>query len=300
MKNRKSESIAPLIESYSAKSKTLPRILFSPSDIGVRRNGGKNGTRFGPQAIMFSLNKLNNHYLNDVVITHTVSNQETERLDFVKAQIQSSNEIEKHLRFETKPIIHIGGGHDHAYPLLRAAHQREEIKKIVCVNIDAHCDTRVDTENHSGTPFRNFDQFSSKPFHIIQVGIQDFANSKSTLGQLENSTEQKFSIDQIRVLSKNFNEIPATLFQEIPFEICQDTLVFFSLDCDAIDGGFMSGVSAINPDGIPPHYIKQLLKHCFQTFSAQKNIFGIYEYNPIHDPHSLGSKYLAQLIYSVL
>lgn len=300
MKNRKTESIAPFIKPYSGASTDLPRILMSPSDMGVRRNGGKNGTRFAPQSITYCLKKLNNHYLNQSLTTQIVSDQESERINFPAAQIQSSKKIEKLISNGHKPLIHLGGGHDHAFPFLMAIHQLEEIKHIVCINIDAHCDTRMDYENHSGTPFRNFDHFTKKPFHIIQIGIQDFANGQSTLTPLKNSTEQKFSINQIRTLSKNFSEVPDILFQEIPFKVCEKTFIYFSLDCDAIDGAFMSGVSAINPDGLPPHYIKLLLKNCFHVLKTKRQALGIYEFNPVYDPYMLGSKYLAQLIYSVL
>jgi formiminoglutamase len=59
----------------------------------------------------------------------------------------SSNYIEQN-------IIHLGGGHDHVYPLLKAIETK--YKKIIILNIDPHCDTRESEHNHSGTPFRQF------------------------------------------------------------------------------------------------------------------------------------------------
>ena len=52
------------------------------------------------------------------------------------------------------PLIHLGGGHDHIYPLLRALSAQND--RITVINIDAHLDTRTDDLPHSGTPFRQF------------------------------------------------------------------------------------------------------------------------------------------------
>ena len=56
-------------------------------------------------------------------------------------------------------------------------------KIILIINFDAHCDTRVDDRSHSGTPFRDFDGVAKKPFHLIQIGIHEYANNDMTLSR---------------------------------------------------------------------------------------------------------------------
>lgn len=301
--NRLSQSLAPIIHFDEQKNFTYPyQILSAPTDTGVIRNFGKNGARFAPTAIINHLKKLNNHLElsnNNAIKVTQVTDTQTENEDFEKAQNKQSDIIFKILDKKLEKLIHIGGGHDHVFPLLKALDKIEDYKNILIINIDAHCDTRVDKDNHSGTPFRDFDDLSKKPFHIIQYGIQDFSNSKTTLTPLRNGTEKKFFIEDIMNETSNFKLIPEDLLKDAPFKINENTAILFSLDCDGIDGSQMQAVSCVNPLGLPVHHIQDLL-HYFKT-QFHSVFFGLYEFNPVYDHiNQYSCKVITQLIYQYL
>lgn len=308
MKNRQDESLRSMTNNSSEKSSLSPVIITSPSDIGVRRNSGRNGSRYAPKAITEQLLKLNDHMEDyDSISVIQVSSQAQEKLNFEQAQLNSSKKIlsslEEHKNNNQK-FVHIGGGHDHVYPLLKAINDSKKYKNILILNIDAHCDTRVDQRSHSGTPFRDFDLTSSTPFHLIQYGIHIATNSKSTLTPLKNGSEKHFHINDLINTTKCFSNIgkinKSDLLAGCPFDIDPDTAIVISLDSDAIDGANMKGVSAVNGLGLPLNHT-YLLINTFAQLKAKNHFFGIYEYNPVYDDLSnLGARSIARIIYDFI
>ena len=302
---RKLESLSPKIQTsrYNATSSNI-EILLSPNDLGVMRNRGRNGSRYAPKAIINALKKLNHHLPlkeNESILLTEVFAQSQNGEEFGQFQENSFQDIKSLLSKQTpKKVTHIGGGHDHVFPFLRAIDQLESVENILILNIDAHCDTRIDHLNHSGTPFRNFDKMASKPFHLVQIGIQHFANSKSTLSELTNGSEKKFFIDELTRMTENFQQVPQSLLNGCPFEITEKTALVFSLDCDGIDGKDMPAVSSVNPHGIPFHFLLKLLRFYHQQETSQK-FLGIYEFNPLFDDVGASSaKKIASFIYEDL
>lgn len=190
-------------------------------------------------------------------------------------------------------IIHLGGGHDHVYSLLNA------MKAPVCaINIDAHLDTRKDSLSHSGNPFRIFDSKNSFDFQLHQIGIHHFANSTSTKQPLANGSMFTLTKDQT-----NHKEMLQSFLQRIETGLSDETIIIFSLDCDAIDSSQMSAVSAPNHDGLSVEFIADLIYWYKDlcTRRSQKNVFGIYEFNPLYDTvSSQGARVLAGLMYKMI
>ncbi len=300
MKNNKRylESLSPHFTTEEKDDiKTI--ILTASNDEGVIRNGGRNGARYAPDAILNLLRKMNNH----ISIALPVQTKEVFPLqeeDFEKAQRISSDYIDRTIKNRlSNNIIHIGGGHDHAYPFLKALESNTKIKNILILNLDAHCDTRIDNKHHSGTPFRNFTDETSKNVYLIQYGLHNYANAKSTLKPIKNGSEKHYSVFKARENSNGFNKLDKNLFEDLPFELGDDTFIFLSLDCDAIESSTMEAVSAVNHEGIPLSYIQLIIDKvkCLPGPRA----FGIYEYNPVYDNLSQkGSRALCSLIYNYL
>lgn len=296
--NRYLESLTPhFVNELTEKVKTL--ILCSSNDEGVIRNKGRNGQRYAPVAIINVLKKLNNH-IDSSLPCYTEEVFEQSEEVFEAKQKKSSEKIAsliaKHLK---KNILHLGGGHDHAYPFLIALELNDKIKNILILNIDAHCDTRIDDKHHSGTPFRDFAESTNKNVHLIQYGIHNYANSDSTLTPLANIKEKHFSLSKIKSESKNFNQLPTALFDHLPFPFGDDTFIYLSLDCDALESSIMEAVSAVNHEGIPLSHV-QLLIDKVKTLQGPK-AFGIYEYNPLYDNLSQkGARAICSLIYNWL
>lgn len=281
--NRKQFTIEPLINNETSSAS----IFCSPSDMGVRRNFGRNGAQFAPKAIMAQLKKMTNRSSQTGIDVINVSDQKWERENFNDAQKKSIQLINEKLE-PKKKTIHLGGGHDHIYCLLKA--YESFFSEIIVLNIDAHCDTRVDSSAHSGTPFRQFANETKSQFSLFQYGINDFANTDQTLSQLNNGQMTTLTMNEVKVLSQNF-QIPNLSF--LPHK--ENALYVFSLDCDAISCQTMEAVSAVNPNGIPFEHVCDLLKEFSRTFSQKA--LGIYEYNPLFDNLSAkGAKSIAYLV----
>ena len=294
MKNRHLESLgAILTDELRADS---PLILTSPSDIGVRRNLGRNGSRFAPEAILGNLKKLQNHLSFPAIGMKKVSSQNLEIKNFEKAQIEEIESIKSTLEKNNyNRTIHLGGGHDHIYPLLAALPYNE--KQIIILNLDAHCDTRADDHRHSGTPFRNFDELSPRNSHLIQIGVHKYANSASTLKDLK-------SIKQTHIYKENFSdaELLAQASKVLDqIKISDDAIFVLSLDADGLSAQEMEAVSAPNHNGFGQSLVRNLTKELRSKFGKHQQVFGIYEYNPIFDNLSQkGSRLIASLMYEFL
>ena len=290
------ESIGPLFSEITPSDKEKCLFLKSSSDVGVIRNGGRNGARFAPQSFLATFKKfaLNESLKKYHFIEVEISNPEEEKRDFKEAQLLEAQRISELLeKHPDSRICHLGGGHDHIYPLLIALSKR--YKKVIVINIDAHADTRTDENHHSGTPFRRFSHDYLGNFKIYQVGLHPFANAISTLAPLEKG--------QSHIIWKNDlkDEKLKCLFQEISREIDQETLVVFSLDSDALNGSEVPGVSAVNPAGLTQKELLDIWEYYRNLPLTHAPILGIYELNPIYDTlASISMRTLGSFVYASL
>ncbi len=277
--NRKLVSVgAKVVEDESFNT----MILTSSTDIGVRLNNGRDGARFGPSALCFHFFKMNNH-LSKVTGIRKIEVSSPVTDSFEENQKEEAKKIKRSLPDHCEHLIHIGGGHDHVYPLLLSLQKLKNIKRILIINIDAHCDTRIDSSHHSGTPFRNFDEDCALQTTLIQFGIHKYANSESTLSPLKKVKQRiVFQGDDLELDLHEYDN--------------DESLVLLSLDADGLDSSIMRAVSAVNSKGVR-------LKEVFDVIDQVKKLkckkaFGIYEYNPKYDDLSnQGAKTLAHLIY---
>lgn len=292
---RTNDSLASLFLSTSAQTNLL--FLKSSSDIGVQRNGGRNGARFAPQSFLSYFKKLNkkSEWENKVFQEAEVASEAEELQNFHESQEQEASRIKNILdKCPQAFTCHLGGGHDHVYPLLRAI--GEKAKKIVVINIDAHADTRTDDEHHSGTPFRQFADIYSGDFFLYQIGLLPFANATSTLSSLSRGQSEILWRDEVKEQTK-----VKDFFAKIAENIDSSTKVVFSLDADALNGHEVPGVSAVNGHGLTRQDLSDLWKHYQNLPFNHPPILGIYELNPVYDSLSMISmRTLATFIYECL
>lgn len=287
---RSQESLASRFEVGDGK-----KVLFikSSSDTGVIRNGGRNGARLAPKSLLSYFRKLS---LGGAASQYSFSEVEVSSVDeevenFSNAQESEAKKIGYALRsYPEARIIHIGGGHDHIYPLLKSY---SDAKRIIVLNLDAHADTRTDEESHSGTPFRQFDRDFNGDFHLFQLGLHVFANSESTLSKLPKG-------DMQILWRKDLGDQPKweTFFGEIRKLVDDQTVVIFSLDADAIAGELVPGVSAVNGLGLKTNELFQ----AWQMYKAlplkHEPIMGIYELNPVYDTLSgMSMRFMSNFLY---
>lgn len=290
------ESLAALFLKIDANPFKTCLFLKSSTDVGVIRNGGRNGARFAPQSLLSCFKKLsqNSSLKNYQFLEVEVASKSEEENNFHLAQIQEGKRIrQEYLTSIHAKICHIGGGHDHIYPLLSAVGQ--DFKKVIIINVDAHADTRTDENYHSGTPFRQFSNDFEGEIYLYQFGLHPYSNSFSTLSDLKKG---KMSI----LWKKNLCSTSIIeLFKNIKSQVEEKTLVVFSLDADALCASEVPGVSAVNPDGLS----RQELMQIWENYSAlplhHPTILGIYELNPIYDTlASLSMRSIASFIYETL
>lgn len=269
------ESLSSLFVQEGDKASHL--FIKSSSDIGVVRNGGRNGARFAPKSFLSFFKRLALDLgLENLTFKEVeVSNEELEINDFNSAQKTETEKIKSLLsKHAGVQCIHLGGGHDHIYPLLMAQAHKPQ---IIVINIDAHADTRTDEHFHSGTPFRQFSEDYSGDFSIFQIGLHPFANSLSTLSPLKKGDFQTLWREELSSVEKIRN-----FFSEIKKKVSPETVMIFSLDADALSGEIVPGVSAVNGDGISIETLK-LLWDQYLLLGPQEKILGIYELNPLYD-----------------
>lgn len=273
------------------QSKDLKNIfILSESDLGVVRNGGRRGSAFGPKAIINTLTKMTAHKQKSCAYS-SIREQRSQK-SFNDQQSEDTSSISKILSESKGSIWHLGGGHDHIYPLLKAINTSS--KKILVINLDAHLDTRVDPIFHSGTPFRQFANEAEGSFKIVQLGIHDFANELSNYQELENGKMDVFTVSQLRRETSNYTTT-AQFLDTIVKDFSEYTIVL-SLDCDAICAESMEAVSAVNHNGLQINFVRDIFSWYFSLPQTRKYC-GIYEYNPVFDNLSnKGSRTLASLI----
>ena len=279
---RASDSLGSLFISNSTSERDF-LFLKSSSDVGVERNGGRNGARLAPQSFLSYFKKLNKKpgLENKVFAEVEVANSLEEISDFHEAQKLQAARIQNEIKSAANSFIcHLGGGHDHIFPLLTALGTK--YKKVIVVNIDAHADTRTDLEFHSGTPFRQFAESFTGEFRLYQTGLLEFANSMSTLSPLakgHSKTLWRHELYEEGKLEK--------FFQEIEKEITPESVVVFSLDADALSGSEMPGVSAVNGHGISRAELNDIWKLYKKLPMKHGPVMGIYELNPVYDSLSM-------------
>lgn len=265
----------------------------SSSDTGVIRNGGRNGARLAPKSLLsyfrkLALDKTSSQYSFREI---EVSSIDEELENFAKSQESETLRIETALRANSGArVIHIGGGHDHIYPLLRSY---SHAKKIIVLNLDAHADTRTDDDSHSGTPFRQFAREYKGDFHLFQLGLHVFANSESTLSTLPQGKMhilwRKDLMDQSKWES---------FFGEMRKLIDDNTVVIFSLDADAMSGELVPGVSAVNGLGLKTNELFQAWQMYRALPMKHEPIMGIYELNPVFDTLSgMSMRFMSNFLY---
>lgn len=294
--NASSRDQERLIHQRCMPSEADTLFIKSSSDIGAIRNMGRRGSNFAPEAIINVVKKLAMH-TGETWSEIEISDSKLEIEDFHFAQDEYVKKLATLYETYSKAnkFIYLGGGHDHIYPMLKALNQSH--KKIIVINIDAHLDTRVDEFHNSGTPFRQFAKDFKGEFKLIQLGIHDFANSKTTMSDLGLAREVVATYDDLRHLTNQFTANRKVFERMIPFD--REALYIFSLDADALESGLMEGVSAVNHRGLPYQFVDELLNYAILNLRVKH--FGIYEYNPLFDNLSQkGARCLAGLIYQIM
>ena len=169
-------------------------IIGVAEDIGPRANLGFAGAEAGFSAFITRfLNVQSNRFLNgsDIVLYGVVRCSETFSISDDLVELRNTVEhldllLEEVLQVVFSsggiPIV-IGGGHNNAYPIIKA-YSHVNQKKIDVLNIDPHADFRKLEGRHSGNSFSYAMQEGYLGKYTV-LGLHQSYNSESMLQDLE-------------------------------------------------------------------------------------------------------------------
>lgn len=209
-------------------------IIGVAEDIGPRANLGFAGAEAGFNAFITRfLNVQSNRFLNgsDIVVYGVVRCSETFSISDDLVELRNTVEhldllLEEVLQVVFSsggiPIV-IGGGHNNAYPIIKA-YSHVNQKKIDVLNIDPHADFRKLEGRHSGNSFSYAMQEGYLGKYTV-LGLHQSYNSESMLQDLEkNGVDFTFFEDYIDDKEVFYSDLFKFEDKQIGLEIDMDTI----------------------------------------------------------------------------
>jgi formiminoglutamase len=262
-------------------------LVFFPCDEGVRRNGGRPGSSFGPQSFLklvqrtgtlvnaelgFDISKVPVGIVGDAEPLPAGSNLE-EQHELLEKRVR------KVLDAGAVPFV-IGGGNDQSYPNARAWLARAGAGRLACINIDAHLDVRPLKEGkaHSGSPFRLLieDPRFGGGGDFIEFAAQGSQCSAVHAAWLAEKGSHIMWLSYVKAKGA------LSAFEEAVSGFGDDASLFISFDLDAVVGSDAPGVSAPGVAGLSA---AEALQICFAAGSNPRvKLFDLSEYNPLAEP----------------
>ncbi|MBP2832050.1 formimidoylglutamase [Aquimarina sp. U1-2] len=272
------------------KQEKLFAMLGFACDEGVRRNKGRTGASYGPEAIRQMLAPLANHFETSMTILDAGDVLWTEA-NMENTHNETTLCIAKLLQHHIFPII-LGGSHDLAHAHYKAIKKIYPNKKIGIINFDAHFDLREVTDRGtSGTPFYQIAQ-ENDVFHYLCLGIQKESNHRELFNRAEALKVQY--VLNTEFTTKNKKEIYKTVNDFID----QVDLIYLTIDMDGFSSIYAPGVSAPSPLGFTPDIAMQTIQ---QISKSNKLVSAdVVEVNPKYDIDNCTARLAARLIYHLL
>jgi formiminoglutamase len=243
-------------------------LIGIPESIGVRANDGIAGTETAWESFL-------NAFLNIQTLPQLTGEEivvygafdfshlgKTNDFKILRNEVEEidnavSTVISEILRLGLCPIV-IGGGHNNAFPIIRAVSQFLQ-KPLGVLNFDAHSDYRPTEGRHSGNGFRYaFSKKLLKKYTVI--GLHENYNSSQTLRTLQTDGHQYFTFEEIFIHQK--------IRLEDAISEALNNLKEYPIGLE-IDADVMENVlsSAASPCGFSATQLRQSL---FQVLSSRK------------------------------
>jgi len=288
------------VKDIPAGTQTVCVVVGAPQHIGVERNGGRPGAAEGPTAFRRAFSKLAisafEHHINSGrLVLADAGDIDTDGKTLEQIHDEQYDVVAEILAHGYVPIV-VGGGHDTAWPTIRALESLG--KSYGVVNIDAHADVRPLKDGgraHSGSPFyQMLTQQSSHllPGGFVEFGLQAHSVAASHADFLRDTGVCVWMLDQIRRVG------PEAAWPQALERLTIADSLYVSLDLDAIASAFAPGVSAPAADGFVPHEVSMFLRHAAST--AKLRAFDVVELNPAYDQDGRTAKLAATLTYEVI
>jgi formiminoglutamase len=260
-------------------------------DEGVRRNGGRVGTKDGPRAIRGAMGNLAWHSPHPVYDAGDVRCDDT---DMEGAQSRLAEVVEGAIAAGHRPLV-LGGGHETAWGTFQGTVPTVRPNTTLgIINFDAHLDLRADEPGNSGTPFNQMAtwcQANGQPFKYLCVGASLAANTLALL-------ERAAALDVLLVPDFAFDPPEAgNVASYIGDFVASVDSVYVSFDLDVLPAATMPAVSAPAPHGIPYGWAESLMR---LIRGWHKNVaVDIVELNPSLDIDQQSARVAARLAWQI-
>jgi len=220
-------------------------LLGFPTDVGVRRNGGRPGAADGPAAIRRLLAKLTPDAREparfSALLGKTLDAGDLATTGDLEADQEAFGEHVAAFLARGAFVVVLGGGHETGYGHFLGHAKASQAVDVL--NLDAHADVRplVDGLGHSGSPFRQaLDHPSGRCARYRVAGLQPWSAARAHLDLVAargGSWVTADALDGARL---------GALFAELR----APAMVTF--DLDAVDQAHAPGVSAPAVRGLSP------------------------------------------------
>ena len=262
-------------------------VLGLPDDTGVVLNNGRPGAAQGPDAFRAALARFGNPF--DATTGHELGTRFLDCGDIIcsdhpapeirlRENHDRASEAIESLQSAGFVTVGIGGGHDGSFAfargVARSLQRNDRESRIAGINLDPHLDVRETIG--SGMPFRQLiEQQYLDPARFVELGTGRFSNSRDHFEYLTCRKSYPVTID--RLLSDPVGSM------DHAFDTAFDSGLsgFVTIDLDALDGSFATGVSAVNPMGVSPAIAAAVAERAGETAAVRH--FDIMELCPAHD-----------------
>ncbi|MBA2876634.1 formimidoylglutamase [Thermaerobacillus caldiproteolyticus] len=210
------------------------------------------GAAFAPGAIRKMLSSYSTYSieedidLSDSVITD-YGDIVMHPTDIVESQKRIAETIEQLVAVHPDVLfIILGGDHSISFPAVSGF--QKHWRKVGVIQFDAHHDLRNldDGGPTNGTPFRSLIESGTiKGSHLIQIGIRDFANSKTYTEYGKRHGVSIYTMKDVR--NRDIKEIIEESVQQLEREV---DAIYISVDMDVLDQAYAPGCPAIGPGGM--------------------------------------------------
>lgn len=266
---------------------TQVALLGYAVDEGVRLNKGRLGALEGPDAIKTAFAGL------PVMKGATVSdygNISHDHDTLLETQQELAAKAAELLQSHQLTFL-LGGGHDIAYAQYLAIRQAYPGQTVGVINIDAHFDTRAESQSTSGTSFSQILREDDSAGYMV-LGIQSSGNTQALF---DDAAARQISY----VLAEVFdNGVPGDVEAAIHQFMERYDVILFTICMDVIDSAFAPGVSAPAVIGLMPHVVRRLAG----TIIANDKVssVSIAEMNPRYDIDNRTAKLIAYLMNEMI
>lgn len=290
--------VVPVLDIPSDAAKVCV-LIGVPQDIGVERNGGRSGAAAGPEAIRRALSRLTINGMHEQLASGRLVIADAGDIDADGKTLEQIHDeqhdvVSEVLRNGYLPII-LGGGHDCAWPTIRAMESAGNPYGVI--NIDAHADVRPLKEGraHSGSPFHQLLSLNEPhllPGGFAEFGLQHHSVAASHLAFVREHGMQVWMLDEIRDHETGY------AWGQAWEASAASQRVYVSLDMDAFTSAYAPGVSAPAVDGFAPQEVAAFLRHAARSGSLAA--FDVVELNPRFDLDGRTAKLAALMIAEVI